>query len=380
MSASNLGDDLRFGFGKNWADYIEKHFTEQVLEQSRTHLAGFLRMEPLKGLTFLDIGCGSGLHSLAAWRLGADQVISFDYDQDSVTTTERIRKGVGSPDNWTVMQGSVLDRAFLANLPKSDIVYSWGVLHHTGDMWGAVRNAATVMKPDGVYYIALYSADNYVNPPPEYWLKVKRRYNSCSTLGRRIMEGSYLWRFHILPALRSGQNPWRLLREKRYRGMEFWTDLRDWLGGYPMEFAGFGETRDFCQRELGIDLVNSSNDAANTEYLFCRRSRNPHWARIDGMRRQQPLDPPFAKLDGFAYVSALPGLAAIADGNEAPRRSQLMLYEDGRPLGLGHSLHAHIVKYGGGRFSHWGDNLYFSAADNSDPNGNGRLYTICTNY
>jgi SAM-dependent methyltransferase len=377
MSAT---EELRFGFGKNWAAFIDKNFSDEVVDQSQRRLAEFLRLDSLAGKTFLDIGCGSGLHSLAAHRLGAERIVSFDYDPDSVATTERLRRHAGEPGNWQVMQGSVLDRTFMEARDKADIVYSWGVLHHTGDMWTAIRNAALPLKEDGVFFIALYSADAHVDPPAEYWLDIKRRYNSCSTLGRRIMEGSYLWRFHILPALRSGQNPWRLLREKRYRGMEFWTDLRDWLGGYPMEFAGFGETRDFCQRELGLDLVNSSTGEANTEYLFCRRSRNPHWARIDGMRRQQPLDPPFAKLDGFAYVSALPGLAAIADGNEAPRRSQLMLYEDGRPLGLGHSLHAHIVKYGGGRFSHWGDNLYFSAADNSDPNGNGRLYTICTNY
>src|SRR5689334_7412955 len=140
MSVSKVTDDLRFGFGKNWADYIEKHFTEHVLEQSRTHLASFLRMGSLKGLTFLDVGCGSGLHSLAAWRLGAERIISFDFDVDSDATTERIRTAAGAPDNWTVMQGSVLDRAFMASLPKSDIVYSWGVLHHTGDMWSAVRN------------------------------------------------------------------------------------------------------------------------------------------------------------------------------------------------------------------------------------------------
>jgi len=377
MSASNLGDDLRFGFGKNWADYIEKHFTEQVLEQSRTHLAGFLRMEPLKGLTFLDIGCGSGLHSLAAWRLGADQVISFDYDQDSVTTTERIRKGVGSPDNWTVMQGSVLDRAFLANLPKSDIVYSWGVLHHTGDMWGAVRNAATVMKPDGVYYIALYSADNYVNPPPEYWLKVKRAYNRAGPLGKRIMEWRYLIRFHILPELRAGRLPMQMLGKYDSRGMTFWTDVKDWLGGYPMDFASFTDTQSFGIEDLGLNLVNVKTGEGCTEYLFCNLAQNSRWSTINDQRTIKPLQGPFRHLDGYSYSCSLPSLKDQSDTVETPRRSQLMLYEDGRMLGLSHSHHSDIVRYGKGRFSHWAGDVLFASSDGSDPNTNGKHYTYC---
>ena len=136
------------------------------VDDSREHLAGFMRMDSLKGLTFVDIGCGSGLHSLAAYQMGADRIFSFDYDPDSVGTTKKIHDYAGSPLNWTIEQGSVLDKSYMEKVPKSDIIYSWGVLHHTGDMWTAVRNAAIPMKPDGLFYIALYSSDNYVDPPP----------------------------------------------------------------------------------------------------------------------------------------------------------------------------------------------------------------------
>src|SRR5262245_33716525 len=174
---SDVTTEMRFDFGKNWAEFVEKCFDESTIEASQRHLADMLRADDLSGRTFLDIGCGSGIHSLAALRMGAERVVSFDYDRESVNTSRRVREHAKSPRNWEVMQGSVLDQAFMSSLPKADVVYSWGVLHHTGDMWSAVRNSVMPLKADGVYYIALYSSDNYVDPPPAYWMAIKRQYN-----------------------------------------------------------------------------------------------------------------------------------------------------------------------------------------------------------
>src|SRR5262249_47861842 len=138
---TELSSEVRYGFGKNWAEFIAKNFNEAIVEESHAHLARFLRVSTLEALTFLDIGCGSCLHSLAAYRMGGREIISFDYDRDSVETTERVSDYAGNPSAWTVMQGSVLDRQLMERLPPADIVYSWGVLHHTGAMWSAVRNA-----------------------------------------------------------------------------------------------------------------------------------------------------------------------------------------------------------------------------------------------
>ncbi len=379
---SEPNQELRYGFGKNWAEYIEKYFSQRVIEQSQAHLASFLRLSSLKGRTFLDIGCGSGLHSLAAYLMGADRVLSFDYDQDSVATTEQVRQHAGNPDNWQAAQGSVLDRALVENLPKFDIVYAWGVLHHTGDMWNAIRNAATAMKPDGLYYIALYSSDIYVNPPPEYWLKVKRRYNRSTARGKRIMEWWYVFRFHALPALKTGQNLLEVIRKygSTRRGMTFWTDVKDWLGGYPMDFASLRQTRSFCKEQLGLDLVNVKAGEGCTEYLFCRTSHNELWRAICEQRALVPLRGPFERRGGAGYVSHLLPLESQADHEGAPRRSELMLYEDGQMLGLAHSRHDHIMKYGRGRFSHWGKELIFSTSDNTDPNVNGRAYSYCEKF
>lgn len=69
---------------------------------------------------------------------------------------------------------------------------------------------------------------------------------------------------------------------------------------------------------------------------------------------------------------------AATDGDdlESPFRSRLRLLEDGKLLGPSHTTHDLIRTYGGGRFSHWRNDLLFSTSDNSDPRTNGRQYVI----
>ena len=196
--------ELRYGFGKNWDEFIRRRLSDEIVHESVEHMKSFMKIDSLAGKTFLDIGCGSGIHSLAAKRLGADRIISFDYDQDSVNTTERVKEWSGETGDWTVMQGSVLDGEFMRGLPKSDIVYSWGVLHHTGSMWEAVRNARIPMKDDGEFYIALYSSDIYLDPSPEFWIKLKRAYNQASPLTQKLMELKYVYWILIRSEIEAG--------------------------------------------------------------------------------------------------------------------------------------------------------------------------------
>ncbi|WP_336080160.1 class I SAM-dependent methyltransferase [Thalassospira sp. CH_XMU1448-2] len=375
-----MSEEMRFGFGKNWAEFVERRFSEEVIAEAKAHLAETLRVENLKGQTFLDIGCGSGIHSLAALQLGAEKVLSFDYDLDSVTTTKKIREMSGSPSNWEVMQGSVLDQSLMKSLPKFDVVYSWGVLHHTGDMWSAVKNAGIPLKEGGVFYIALYSSDNYVSPPPSYWMKVKYNYNKAGALGKRLAEWRYMLRFHFIPELLAGRNPIKVIRDYGLRGMTYWTDVKDWLGGWPMDFASLSETQDFCKKEFDLQLCNVITGEGCTEYVFANPELNAHWKDILSNRVQIPLKGDIKHSTGKRWVVSMPELADKGDGDENPRRSKLMLYEDGVMLGLAHSLHDHIAVYGGGRFSHWGDRLYFSTSDGTDPIENGRSYTFCEHF
>ena len=254
-----------YPFGKNWEEFVERYFTEERVRISRQHLLNFLEMRDLKGKYFLDVGCGSGLSSLAAWEAGAARIVSFDVDPDSVRTTERIRQLRGAPANWTVLHGSVLDRDFLATLEPADVVYSWGVLHHTGRMWEAIRNAAGCLKAGSPFYIALY----LTTPKSGYWLQVKKRYNQASPWGKRLMEWRYIIRHIILPRVVRGQNPIRVIRTyQTKRGMAFLTDVKDWLGGYPYEDATIQEVLRFCNRELHLNLINIDPGSGMVEYLF----------------------------------------------------------------------------------------------------------------
>lgn len=370
-----------FAFGRNWSDFIAHCFSEERVRESQRHLLHMLKRPNLEGMSFLDIGCGSGLHSLAAYLSGAERVISFDYDPDSVAATRRLHEYVGRPETWEIMQGSVLDRAFLDGLPRCDIVYSWGVLHHTGAMWEAVRNAASTMAPDGVFYIALYTTDVYVSPGPEFWLTVKKIYNTSWRPVQWLMETAYyLWvKRRALLARKSWNTP-NTRGTSPPRGMSRRTDIRDWLGGWPMEFAGLQETKEFCSRELGLELVNILAGEANTEYVFRRRGARNYWDRILAEREMRALAPPFRHHGGNAWVAEVPEYADTADTDEAPRRSRLMLYEDDVPSGFAHAPVSHVVAHGRSRYAHRGGEVIFSTIDNTDPNTNGRTYAVCPDF
>lgn len=369
--------DERFEFGRNWADFVSKYYTEDRLRIAQGHLLEFLKLKDLSGQSFLDIGCGSGVHSLAAWRAGASEVFSFDYDPHSVDTTTQLWEQVGRPANWRVERGSVLDENYMRSLTPADIVYSWGVLHHTGAMWKAVELASFPLKDQGVFYIALYSKDIYVDPPWQEWLVRKQAYNRAGALGKRWMEWRHAWQATIKHDLRARRNPWRTIKDyQRERGMSYWTDIRDWLGGWPMEFAGNMEVAEFCQKQLGFELLNVRAGEGNTEFLFHRQGHNTYWSTFIQDKPLHDLRGPFEPAGGHAWKATLDLSADLGDTPSAPRRSSLMLYEDDIPVGFAHQSHSEVSLRGSGRYTHQGANLIFSATDCSDPNKNGRRYTF----
>src|SRR3954471_13185049 len=140
----------RFEFGKNWQAFLDVLDDERIAEAERS-LQQMLGVDSLSGRSFLDAGSGSGLFSLAARRLGADPVRSFDFDPSSVACTRELRRRFFPDDaDWTVEEASVLDDDFVRSLGRWDVVYSWGVLHHTGAMWRALDLAQSAVGADGL--------------------------------------------------------------------------------------------------------------------------------------------------------------------------------------------------------------------------------------
>ena len=261
-----------FAFGKNWKRFVKKCDKKRV-EVAKKWTADFLGMKDLKGKLFLDVGCGSGLYSLAALELGAD-VISFDTDPNCIECCEFFKQQKGNPDNWKIYQGSILDKKFLANLPKADIVYSHGVLHHTGKMWEAMENAGHLVRDNGYLYIAIYNKMYGFFRGSKSWEIQKRLYLRLPKILQYAWEGVYLFRRKFVPYIIRFKNPvkyWKKAYEKR--GESILVNLRDWLGGYPYEYARPDEVFNFYKDDFILVNLLTKNTLALNVFLFKKKDK-----------------------------------------------------------------------------------------------------------
>ena len=465
--AAEIREGIRFEFGKNWKRFLNS-LTDERIALAQRSLIDCLELPRLDGLRFLDIGSGSGLFSLAARRLGAT-VTSFDYDPHSVGCTAELRRRYFPDDpRWQVLQGSALDPGFLAGLGPADVVYSWGVLHHTGAMHAAFENVKPLVPVGGRLFIAIY---NDLGDVTDRWWRIKRRYNSLSRPLKlpfalaiiaasegRIMAG-HLRRRDFFGYFRT----WSEYQYQSVRGMSRWHDWIDWIGGFPYERASIDAVVDVFARSgfRLMKVVDRSSGYGCNEFVFRRDAEEGTWidnpvpgsrllsrrfgiaarglertadgalrARVpgdvpeapktewlllredrllgrlaasvsDGTVRIPPevaagaevepnslrlvpggceaLSGPYVRQQGEMWVAQAPHLSGLADnaaGFGADHRSPVFIFEDGVQLPYPHSLHDDIRQIGRGRFSHWGEAIYFSTTDGSDPNRNGREYSI----
>jgi SAM-dependent methyltransferase len=259
-----MSSKITFSFGKNWTDY-NKHVTDEEIIKAQEDLVFWIGKENISGKRILDLGCGSGIHSLCLYNLGAGELISFDYDPYSVAATTQYWEKKGKPSNWKILQGSVLDNEFLRQLGNFDLVYSWGVLHHTGSMWHAINNALAMVRDNGLFYLTIYKDDNY-----EHSLKVKERFNASSALGKRWMINKEIMKMMVIRAL-SFRNPFTWNR-KLERGMNIYHDLVDWLGGLPYEAASEDEMLQWgIANKLQLKRIWCKNGKGSCNYYLFQR-------------------------------------------------------------------------------------------------------------
>jgi 2-polyprenyl-6-hydroxyphenyl methylase/3-demethylubiquinone-9 3-methyltransferase len=270
-----ISSGKRFEFGANWALFL-RELDEERIGMAVESLKRMLNVESLSGKTFLDMGSGSGLFSLAAHRLGA-KVHSFDFDPESVACTKQLRERFCADENqWAVEEASVLDVNYLNSLGQYDVVYSWGVLHHTGEMWRALENVCAMVATGGLLFISIYN-DQGVKTPR--WIMVKRFYNSLPKGMRWLIWLPVLiklwWKTIILDFIRGRPfTSWINYSKAGARGMSAFRDLIDWVGGLPFEVAKPEEIYDFY-KERGFILermITCGGGIGCNEYVFKKKT------------------------------------------------------------------------------------------------------------
>jgi 2-polyprenyl-3-methyl-5-hydroxy-6-metoxy-1,4-benzoquinol methylase len=244
---NNLLDaGTHFKFGENWKSFVQL-VDERRISLSVEGLRALVGPE-VAGASFLDIGCGSGLSSLAAARLGARRITSVDIDSSSVQAATLLLAKWLRDVPWTAQVRSIFEMTPEAD-GQFEVVYSWGVLHHTGDMWRAIESAAALVAPGGVLAVALYRQTS-TDP---FWKLEKAFYSRTSKSIQALMRSAYNV-LHLAAELFRGKPPSRHAAEYEKRGMDRKHDVHDWLGGFPYETVGYGEVETRLA-PLGFTLV-----------------------------------------------------------------------------------------------------------------------------
>ncbi len=263
---------MQFDFGKNWEEFSNKALSPERIQQARSDFQSLTAGVEVEGKTFLDIGFGQGLTLLIASEMGAKAVgcdinsISSEVLEFNKTKFPEL-KGCSIP----VVIGSVLDPNIINDLKKTDflngnlydIVHSWGVLHHTGNMWEAIKNSCSLVRPNGYLIISIYNH----HWTSQIWLLVKWLYNKSPGLIRKLFVYSFLPVIYIAKFLVTGRNP-----KKSKRGMDFYYDVIDWVGGYPYEYATKDKVIEYIKR-LGfkcLRFIPAGVPTGCNEFIFQR--------------------------------------------------------------------------------------------------------------
>ena len=268
QTATNNVSDEKFTFGLNWLDLVNKRLNNKIIDSAKEKIDEFFdNGKMLENKSVIDIGCGSGIHSLNMYRY-CNNITSIDIDKNCVEATSIIKKKYKDKYNydtnkWCIKHMSILDNQKVNDLGTFDVVYSWGVLHHTGNMWTAIDNACKLCKPKGFFLIALYSAYWRYFPTLLYKIKFNdsSKYQKIKMITDRVM---------AVKERNKKSHNWNVLTT---RGMNVFNDIIDWLGGYPYEIA----TTEMICKHMGKKgfTLSKKQDEVNCsvhEWLFIKNN------------------------------------------------------------------------------------------------------------
>jgi len=170
--AAEVESGSRFAFGDNWSKFLAG-LSEDRVGRAEQSLRDMLKADDLRASSFSTSGREAAIQSRGAAARGNGSFLRLR------PAVGGLHRGVEAPvlqgdPGWIVEQGSVLDEEFMGKLGRFDIVYSWGVLHHTGQMYKAFSMVIPTVAPGGHLFISVYNDQGFAS---EYWLMVKRTYN-----------------------------------------------------------------------------------------------------------------------------------------------------------------------------------------------------------
>jgi 2-polyprenyl-6-hydroxyphenyl methylase/3-demethylubiquinone-9 3-methyltransferase len=291
---------MQFDFGQNWLDFSKRALTLQKVDEARKDFQKLLSGIDLKGKRFLDIGFGQGLSILLAQEAGAE-VYGNDINPKCRDALARTASVMGKKADIPVIVGSILDKSTVQKLafevPNNglyDIVHSWGVLHHTGDMHLALKNAASLVRDNGHFVVAIYN--RHITSKP--WLIIKWLYCSSPSLIQHLFIALLYPVIFIAKFAVTRKSPFNQMR-----GMDFYYNVIDWVGGYPYEYASEKELINMlspmgfsCKKTIPAEVPTGCNEfvfvkiKTNTPVLPDNKSiYNDNWAEWEDIKRYGPM-------------------------------------------------------------------------------------------
>jgi len=262
-------------FGKNFKQNLLNAYDETRLNQSIRFIQEYLETETLEGKTFLDAGCGSGVFSIAAQKMGA-KVTSFDIDETALVNISELKQLFEVDDKDIILKkGNILDQSFIKSLGQFDVVLCWGVVHHCGDMWKALDLISQTTNKNGIIHLGIYNeADGWgIYPdgrfgPSTFWRKIKKFYSRLPSLLQSFIDLFCIIGISVIYLLML-KNPIKKLRENERRGMTWKSDLKDWLIGYPYEYARPEQVFEFMKkRNFTLVKIKTNNGLLTNNYVF----------------------------------------------------------------------------------------------------------------
>jgi 2-polyprenyl-6-hydroxyphenyl methylase/3-demethylubiquinone-9 3-methyltransferase len=266
--------ESQFDFGANWQAFSNRLIDENRLAAAMESLRRLLQRNTFDGLAVADVGCGSGLFSIAAARLGAARVVGLDINPLCIEVCRRNKDRLAPDAGVTFHLASVLSPEELASFGTFDLVYAWGSLHHTGAMWDALRNVTTMVKPGGTLVLAIYNQ----HATSRIWWIIKRTYNRAPRFARLPMAGAAAVVIFCAKALVTRRNPL-----EKERGMSFWYDVVDWVGGYPYEYASRPRIEEVITHAgfTPTQFVRAQVPTGCNEFVFRRDTSNSAAASLE---------------------------------------------------------------------------------------------------